>query len=448
MKWNIVCRVGKNDDYFPKNVDEDQTLIIPLMGNNSSDKILEYNTYNKFTELFNNMGCFPGDEAIDLLNASFAVYTADKLILRKNSYDNWTRHFIVSLPVINIELWEEAKEILEDMLSFLSGDRWEFEFRKREKTEIEIINTTFFKETVNSVSLFSGGLDSFIGVSDLLEEKEGKIALVSHYGTGGDASIPQTQVLSSLKKEYSKNKIIPFGFYVQPIKLNSEDKSEDSTRSRSFLFLAHGIATANAFGEGISLYIPENGLISLNIPLTYSRRGSLSTRTTHPYYLLKLKELLTKLKLTHSIINPYRFNTKGEMILNAKNQNLIKNEIHNTMSCSHPSAGRYKKSSPHEHCGYCVPCIIRRAAMYKAGVDDDKEYRIDVLTNPPSESTKSGRDYRAFLMAIERRKINNKLNFFNVLRSGPILADYQKYINIYKRGMDEVENFLRSNEDE
>ncbi|WP_018248821.1 Qat anti-phage system QueC-like protein QatC [Orenia marismortui] len=448
MKWNIVCRVGKNDNYFPENIDKKKTLIIPLMGNESSDKILEYNTYNIFNKLFNDMGCFPENEAIDLLNASFAVYTADKLILRKLSYDNWTRHLSVSLPVINIELWKNAKETLEEMLSFLSGDKWEFNFRERRKTDIEKVNKCLFEETVNNVSLFSGGLDSFIGVSDLLEKNQGKIALVSHYGTGGDASIAQKQVLNALETEYSKDRIVPFGFYVQPIKLNSKDKSEDSTRSRSFLFLAHGIAVANAFNKNTSLYIPENGLISLNIPLTYSRRGSLSTRTTHPYYLLKLEELLGKLNLTNSIINPYSFYTKGQMIINAQNQDLIKKSIHDTMSCSHPSAGRFKKNSPHEHCGYCVPCIIRRASMYRAGLDDYKKYRIDVLTNPPSESKKSGRDYRAFLMAIERRKIDSNLNFFNILRSGPIMKDHQKYINVYENGMEEVENFLRSNNSE
>jgi hypothetical protein len=66
-------------------------------------------------------------------------------------------------------------------------------------------------------------------------------------------------------------------------------RDETSTRTRSFLFLAFGLAIASI--EGSSLWIPENGFASLNLPLTADQRGSLSTRTTHPLFLEQLVSL-------------------------------------------------------------------------------------------------------------------------------------------------------------
>ena len=50
-------------------------------------------------------------------------------------------------------------------------------------------------------------------------------------------------------------------------------------------------------GKEIELIIPENGLISLNIPLAYTRTGTSSTRTTHPHYMKMLQELIAELGL-------------------------------------------------------------------------------------------------------------------------------------------------------
>ena len=68
-------------------------------------------------------------------------------------------------------------------------------------------------------------------------------------------------------------------------------------RSRSLMFFSHAIAIASCFNKRIVLVIPENGYISLNIPLTYSRTGTSSTRTTHPHYLMLLQKLIDNFNL-------------------------------------------------------------------------------------------------------------------------------------------------------
>ena len=59
-------------------------------------------------------------------------------------------------------------------------------------------------------------------------------------------------------------------------------------RTRSLNFLAFAIVSAYALQEfvqeEIDVFVPENGVISINAPLTVRRVGTLSTRTTHPYF--------------------------------------------------------------------------------------------------------------------------------------------------------------------
>src|SRR5690606_11140683 len=143
----------------------------------------------------------------------------------------------------------------------------------------------------DSISLFSGGLDSLIGAIDLLEEGATPL-LVSHFGEGA-TSDAQSKLLAGLKKHYTGS---PF----EQLKVRMAFKKglvsgvdpENSTRGRSFLFFALGIFAGTGLQRAFTLSVPENGLIALNVPLDPLRLGSNSTRTTHPYYIARWNELL------------------------------------------------------------------------------------------------------------------------------------------------------------
>ena len=101
-----------------------------------------------------------------------------------------------------------AKQTLEEMLSFLSGDSWKFVFRKREESENE---KTEFKrwnkskkhiKDYDQLCMFSGGLDSFIGAIDLLEKKVGKTLFISHYGGGKGTKEFQDALKNSFIEQY------------------------------------------------------------------------------------------------------------------------------------------------------------------------------------------------------------------------------------------------------
>ena len=91
-------------------------------------------------------------------------------------------------------------------------------------------------------------------------------------------------------------------------------------RSRSLLYLALGLAAAAGFGVTTPLIIPENGWISLNPPLTTNRLGSLSTRTTHPYFLEELTGLWQAAGIETPLVNPYNNLTKGEIVRRCGNR--------------------------------------------------------------------------------------------------------------------------------
>jgi len=434
-KWHFIVKSNILDDYQPDISSEEPRVYVFL---DAEDKSLAIKN-NIYKVILGKASKLPSSRILDLLSLAISVYTADLKIPRKFSKDRWTRTILLHIPVISLTTWQKTTSSITKMLDFLTGDRWEISFRKSNfKPKLTINNKV---EKVSKVSLFSGGLDSLVGAIDLLEDGE-RVALVGHHGAGITNKVQET-VLDELEKLYP-DLIESYLFYVQPPKSNSKGQGEPSMRSRSFLFFSLAVVVANLFTGKTPIYIAENGLISLNVPLTNSRIGSLSTRTTHPYFISLFSDFLSLLKINSPIILPYKFQTKGEMITNVKNQDALKKAVDLSMSCSHPEAGRYQGKQPNLHCGYCVPCIIRQASLASAQLDMPSAYAIDILQTPPDHTTETGRDLRAFEMAIERGRFNNPHQaLFDVLATGKISSnDIQDYVDVYSRGMKEVQNFL------
>lgn len=288
------------------------------------------------------------------------------------------------------------------------------------------------------MTLFSGGLDSLIGASDLLAAGVSPF-LVGHCDSPSTSAV-QSKVFEALRAKYPTAGPL-LQFWIKPPYLVDKEK-EETTRGRSFLFFALATLVASGIGRAGRLIVPENGLIALNAPLTGTRLGPLSTRTVHPYTVTRYRELLRAIGIPVAVETPYAFATKGEMLEKAADRKLLKTWAPLSMSCAHPTAGRWKKLDPFKHCGRCVPCIIRRASLHRVGWDDPSAYTTDILT--VDRQTPNLEDVRAFLTAIERRQTVPPA--VSVLRSGPIPAEagtLADYASVYARGLEEVEAFLR-----
>jgi hypothetical protein len=149
---------------------------------------------------------------------------------------------------------------------------------------------------------------------------------------------------------------------------------EYSTRSRSLLFIALGLAVASI--HQVPLWIPENGFASLNPPLGPDRRGSLSTRTTHPFFLDGLQTLLLEAGAHADLSNPFQHLTKGEMftraaeIVGPKPAGAL---LSKALSCAHTGHKTHGYSIK-VGCGVCFGCLLRKAAFIASGLKDQSAY--------------------------------------------------------------------------
>lgn len=309
---------------------------------------------------------------------SLCVFAADKRIPRNRTPDGWTRGMHLNIPVLEEEKWNSVKKDLEKALSYLSGDMWELTFRRSteanryvDKHKRQPIRNCMLN-SVGSISLFSGGLDSFCGAYDLLSR--GQNTIFVGFKEYGKLESVQIDLMDNLNRNFPDVCKMLFTFTAKaycPIGGQSLSP-ENTSRSRSFLFICAALCVAEIVGDDIPVYIPENGFIGLNLPLTPGRSGSCSTRTTHPYFLKMLNGLLEKLGIRHRIINPFAFSTKREMVNQFIDYPGFVENIHKTISCSHPCNGRWEGRSEPENCGYCYPCLIRQSSLVNVTVPHER----------------------------------------------------------------------------
>lgn len=389
----------------------------------------------------------PDAKALDFLITASLCYVIDKIVPRKNTVDNWTRKFEVEFPVSDPKLWSSVAGDLETALGFLTGDIWKISFRT--------VETPFFRRprarrhirrallprmgTATAVCLFSGGLDSLTGAIDLLErDAAAKVLLIGHYDAAGPKS-QQENLFVQIAKQYPlRSELLQTRVSHKP-----EAALESSLRSRSLVFMALGIYAARSAGSEVSVYAPENGLIAINVPLTPSRAGSCSTRTMHPYFLSKLASLLTGLEIKNKIVNPLELKTKGECVIECLNQPLLKSVVKASVSCSHGTRRQNWIRKDSDNCGYCMPCLFRRAALHVAGLDFGRSYGIDVCAGelPLDDDGDSGNDLRAVADFLAARRTATEIA--RDIRSVAPLSQLSEYTAVVERGFNEIRSLFR-----
>ncbi|MCQ1779417.1 hypothetical protein NOJ05_19600 [Neorhizobium galegae] len=305
-------------------------------------------------ELFRWAGRSPSTMAWDFTALALGVVGADRLVNRAAiSPDGWTREIELTVGVSDPHRWHALSEKIAAMLSFLTGDFWKLTFVEGGYHPAPPKkNAGARPETC--VALLSGGLDSLIGAIDM--ETRGK-------------DVP-VYVSNRVRGDVAKQEKFAArtGAAQRLLSLNADPRTsgvaaEISQRPRSIVFIAFGVLAATlldkyVMGETVDLHTPENGFISLNVPLTTMRRGSLSTRTTHPKFIEMVQDLFNELGLNVRLSNKYQFKTKGMMMVDCEEQDLLSELAPGSMSC-----GRAGRS--YTHCGRCLPCMVRRGAFLK-----------------------------------------------------------------------------------
>jgi hypothetical protein len=324
------------------------------------------------------------DVFLDLLDIATYVYAADQAIKRGGSTgqdwgEDWRRVLHFGVPVRLPEVWcdLDVRSALIAVLSFLSEDEYHFAFEPR-KGRDRFEGYGLFKEGrlgegFEEVVLFSGGLDSLAGAVQESLISRRKVILLNHRSNPKPTPILRALTRGLIRKA---NGVAP---ELVQVRIHKDEglTSENTQRTRSFLYAALGAATAAALRlNRVRFY--ENGVVSVNLPYCTQVVGARASRTTHPRVLAGLTRLFTTLaKRPFTVENPFRDRTKADLarlLADAGCAELIRH----TRSCAHPRAASNRKP----HCGVCSQCLDRRLAVLEAGqqaYDPGGDYRVDLM---------------------------------------------------------------------
>jgi hypothetical protein len=328
---------------------------------------------------------------LDLLEIAAYVYAADQAVPRGGSGvtavgDRWRRRFFFRLPVRDPDFWSTAAVLgpLTAALSFLTEDEYLFEFvpgRGRPPSLKHYLDfgTTPFSGAVDEVVMFSGGLDSLGGAVEEAVVQGRRVLLANHRSTGKMAGRHRALVAGLTDRA---GVVRPFQV---PVRMNKAKGlgREFTQRSRSFAFAAFGATFAAVIGlDRLRFY--ENGVVSLNLPVSEQAVGARASRTTHPRSLAGFAALLTAVAgRPFAVENPFLWHTKADVLRGIAAAGCPE-LVRLSTSCGHT----WERTNRHTHCGRCSQCIDRRFAVLAAGLADHDPagcYAADLFTSPRPE---------------------------------------------------------------
>ena len=405
----------------------------------------------------------------DVLLLGQIVYSTDRILNRLMfADDGWCRNIeLLDVPVVNADLFNLHRQKFNTALSYLTGDNWLVTFSQMPR----IVYTPAIEHHYNAgeyeyVSLFSGGLDSLVGFIDKASNLQAnkKVLLVSHYDMGKEHN-DQERIFNAC----TANGFFPGKYTSIKAKVGMKTcvkenrvKYENTFRSRSFLFFAMGLYCAQTISPMQEVTVPENGTISINIPLCKSRRSSCSTRTTHPVSMKLIMRALESVEIRNPLVNPYRFKSKADMMLdsaqNASKRHIL--EVLSPLSCSCAKRshnrwwdkdGAYIHEHHVHHCGMCMPCIYRRVAMHAIGLDNPAELGTDIFHgtrffNINDLSRKTSLDINLllrFVRRMNRQDVENEL-----LAEGIEDVELNQYVDLVMHSYQQIKDWIDVNGDD
>jgi 7-cyano-7-deazaguanine synthase in queuosine biosynthesis len=322
------------------------------------------------------------DRGADLVRIAAHVYAADQMTSRGGEKDvhrqHWRRRMRLGIPVSDPDHWscETVRSRLEQALSFLTDDAWEFHFAPAPLEERQIPLPAGNRELhgrPDAVVLFSGGADSLCAAIESYTSGQRPL-LVSHRPS------PAIDARQRALRDELRTHLCTWAFPhigVAIHRLGKNDPSGYTQRTRAFLYAAIGASIASELGVK-DVILADNGIVSLNLPITEQAVGALASRGTHPMYLALVNDLLDHVFPSKIMVsNPLWSRTRAEVLQVLRTTGteclLVK-----TNSCAH-HRGR-PKAQP--YCGVCSQCVDRRFGVIGAGLeafDPVDQYGTDIF---------------------------------------------------------------------
>jgi hypothetical protein len=311
--------------------------------------------------------------AKDLARIAMAAYLADRTVKRSPAYFSRHMEIVVHLDEPERFLSPVGRRLV-DLLAWLTGDAWTLTPVANESTGAEQASVA---EERDEVMLLSGGLDSMCGAVAAFDTQSTRLHLGHRDQTG--AVVHSQDALATALEGWDSS------FTWQRLRLAPKVTHDNSTRTRSLLFMALAVAVATA-SSAPRVIVPENGFTSLNLAMLPSRGGALSTKSTHPWTFGQINAVVQELGLEVVLENPYGTVTKGAMLRTAfdiagHHGADVLSMATRTISCSKLDGGLgYTGGSPNVNCGLCIACLVRRGAFIGAGLADTTDYLLDRVT--------------------------------------------------------------------
>lgn len=322
----------------------------------------------------------------DFLEIAAYVFAADCSVTRggpalKGFGAAWRRSLRLVIAVRCAGRWSEPSLLasLKETLQFLSEDKWAFEFVDLQdppalQSYLNLGSRDLESKRDQAIVLFSGGVDSLAGAVHELGENGSNIVLLSRR-IPGLTEKRQTQLACELSRDHHgriRHVSVRAGLTLE------NDTREHSQRTRSFLLTALA-ATSAVLENAKRICFYENGIMSINLPISAQVVGARASRSTHPNSLRLMAELVALVCGDRiDIQNPFIWKTKGEVVV-ALRACLEGQLMRDALSCSRTRDMRV----PTPHCGKCAQCIHRRISMLAADaadLDPADAYVVDLLT--------------------------------------------------------------------
>lgn len=300
---------------------------------------------------------------LDILGSLFAV---DMACERGRGDVDWARRIEAYIPVRDLGHWERFRTQLEAIWSDLTQDDLTIHFQPDSDPSAppRQAKTPFVEH--DAIALLSGGQDSFAGALEMLDR--GSRPLLLSHSASGAVNTAQTQVEGFLRGIQPDLLRVRIGAGKAPNQLFPG--SESSQRSRTLLFVGIAALVAHAGGSN-RVYLNENGIMAVHVPLTAARIGSLSTHTASPPIVARMEALANAalgggIEIRNDLVD----RTKPEVVAVAVGLG-HGDKMQHTVSC-------WQIGRTRTHCGICAPCIMRRISCETHGIAD-VPYDLDIF---------------------------------------------------------------------
>jgi hypothetical protein len=306
----------------------------------------------------------------DWLDVLGALYATD-LACPRGTNTGWARAIEVWIGVREPDHWKPLADRFSRVFSALTLDQIEIHFEHDQDAPPPPRQRRTPLPEADCVALLSGGVDSLAGAGKLMSG--GHVPLfLSHQNSGavGKALQAVDHGLEPLGATA--------GRLTLTARLRDPLQAESTQRSRSMLYMGTACLLAGCLGLG-DVYLNENGVMAIHAPLTEARLGSYTTRTANPNITREFARLAsTALGPDLAVRNLIVTSTKPEVVEAALDLTLGPVLPH-SVSCW--AIGRHGV-----HCGFCVPCLVRRIAFEYAGACDGT-YKTDPLDSLPPDAS-------------------------------------------------------------